>query len=208
MMVDRHPSDELLEQYALGALPDTAAEGIEEHLLICSDCQDRLRQTDDFVQAARRAADELHANPPDAWQETWQFLRYRSQRPLALAAATTAMVSILLVAEPWRGHSGGPAAVVLLDAHRNGNAPAAGVVEADRPLALELDLSSLRPAGSYRVNVVGARGDTVVAASCRPEAGKAKVSIPNGLPPGTYWVRLQSPADNQELWRENALKVR
>ena len=49
----RHISEDLLDQYALKKLPEDEAAALEEHLLICHDCQDRLRLTEAFIAALR-----------------------------------------------------------------------------------------------------------------------------------------------------------
>ena len=49
--IDRHPGDEDLEQYALGSLPEAAVPALEQHLLVCAACQDRMNETDLRVQA-------------------------------------------------------------------------------------------------------------------------------------------------------------
>ena len=55
----KHIAEDSLEQYAMGALPEPEAGPLEEHLLICTACQDRLQATDDFVAAMRTAAKAL-----------------------------------------------------------------------------------------------------------------------------------------------------
>ncbi len=52
----QHIAEDSLEQYAMGALPEPEAGPLEEHLLICTACQDRLQTTDDYVAAMRAAA--------------------------------------------------------------------------------------------------------------------------------------------------------
>jgi anti-sigma factor RsiW len=52
----QHISEDSLEQYAMGAFPEPEAGPLEEHLLICTACQDRLQATDDYVAAMRAAA--------------------------------------------------------------------------------------------------------------------------------------------------------
>ena len=51
-----HISDDDLERYAIGTLPETELAPLEEHLLICSDCRDRLEATERYVVAMRAAA--------------------------------------------------------------------------------------------------------------------------------------------------------
>lgn len=45
-----HATDDALEEYALGRIRGAALARIEEHLLVCETCQDRLSQLDMFVQ--------------------------------------------------------------------------------------------------------------------------------------------------------------
>ncbi len=45
-----HATEEALEEYALGRLRGTALTRLEEHILICEECQDRLSELDAFVQ--------------------------------------------------------------------------------------------------------------------------------------------------------------
>lgn len=45
-----HATEETLEEFALGRLRGAALTRLEEHLLICEECQDRLSELDAFVQ--------------------------------------------------------------------------------------------------------------------------------------------------------------
>lgn len=55
--------DHLLERYAMGQLSDQESEPVEEHLLLCPACQDRLLVLDDFVQVMK-AALAVPTSPP------------------------------------------------------------------------------------------------------------------------------------------------
>jgi Putative zinc-finger len=48
-----HPSEEVLEQYLFGSLPEPEAEGVEEHLLVCHSCIEFAEQLLVFVQSLR-----------------------------------------------------------------------------------------------------------------------------------------------------------
>jgi len=48
-----HPSEEELEQYLFGSLPEPEAEGVEEHLLVCHSCIESAEQVLAFVQSLR-----------------------------------------------------------------------------------------------------------------------------------------------------------
>ena len=53
-----HATDDTLERNAMRTLPAPESERLEEHLLICSACRDRLESTDQYV-AAMRAAGKI-----------------------------------------------------------------------------------------------------------------------------------------------------
>lgn len=59
-----HFPDDILEKYAIGKLSDQESEPVEEHLLLCSVCQERLEELDDFVQAIRIALADPAPTPP------------------------------------------------------------------------------------------------------------------------------------------------
>lgn len=59
-----HFPDHLLENYAMGKLSDHESEPVEEHLLLCSLCQERLDELDDFVQAIKTALADPEPTSP------------------------------------------------------------------------------------------------------------------------------------------------
>ena len=61
---DRHFSEQVLEDYALGMLSEENCAALEEHLLICPLCQDLLADADEYVQAAKAAAALLAGTAP------------------------------------------------------------------------------------------------------------------------------------------------
>lgn len=46
-MISEHITDECLERYSRGALEEPALADVEEHLLICEQCRQRLNNFDD-----------------------------------------------------------------------------------------------------------------------------------------------------------------
>ena len=60
-----HISDAALENYSLDHLAEPELEVVEEHILICPTCQDRLTEIDDFVRAFRMAHTHLEEVGPD-----------------------------------------------------------------------------------------------------------------------------------------------
>jgi hypothetical protein len=53
---DRHYSEQVFEEYALGMRPEEDCASLEEHLLICPACQDLLAEEDDYIQVVKVAA--------------------------------------------------------------------------------------------------------------------------------------------------------
>jgi len=49
MPLAAHWNEEVLEIYALGQSAPEETDAIEEHLLVCCECQDRLRKLDEFI---------------------------------------------------------------------------------------------------------------------------------------------------------------
>ena len=53
----QHLTEDLLEQYLFGTLPDAEVERLEEHLLVCHSCIDAAEQFLAFVQSLRSTLD-------------------------------------------------------------------------------------------------------------------------------------------------------
>jgi len=196
-----HVTEEDLEQYCLGGLTEVGCVRLEEHLLLCETCRDRLTETENFVGAMRAASRQLHEQQREehsagivasrSWRRTWPG----HLAPMLIAAL------LLVCAAVWSGHHSSvpapPPFAVELTAMR-GAAP--GRAPAGRPLLLELDLSGLGDGQPFSGEVVDASGSGVakfpVAASVRLQA----------LPPGSYFVRIYKSSG--ELLREYALTVK
>jgi len=56
-----HIPEELLEEFALGRVPDPDCTPVDEHLLICPACQNNLAEIDEYIRVIRAA---LAALPP------------------------------------------------------------------------------------------------------------------------------------------------
>jgi hypothetical protein len=54
-----HISEDDLEQYAMRTMPEAELDHLEGHLLVCSECRDRLVETEQYVTAIRAAAARL-----------------------------------------------------------------------------------------------------------------------------------------------------
>jgi hypothetical protein len=79
--LDHHYPEETWENYALGHLSDRESETLEEHLLICSVCQDLLAQTEEYIEVAKAALRLSAASDPST--------RNRRRQSKSVAAAAT-----------------------------------------------------------------------------------------------------------------------
>ena len=74
MTTGGHAAEEALERFCLGSASATELEGIESHLLVCTACQDRLRETERYVRTMQQATAQAVADQL-ARQARWRQLR-------------------------------------------------------------------------------------------------------------------------------------
>ncbi len=205
-----HPSEDALEQYALGSMPEEQAAELEEHLLICATCQDRLQETDEFIAVMREAARQWREAPPPRWQlllgRVQRWLDPRALRWVAAAAAVLLLVLIpRLLLEP-RQRAAQPV-TILLRAHRAFEPEMFVAAPADRPLQLAWDPAGLGGDDCCRVEVVDTAGRVLIRSRVLQQSEGPQVRV-EGFSPGAYWVRLYGLAPGAPLLREFALRVR
>ena len=167
-------SDEQLELYALGRLGEPAIAQVEEHLLICAACQERLDETESFAVAMREA---IAAEPaPRSWFARFRDMGFRMPAPIWAASLAALLLALGMYLHSGR-NSLPPLALLQLTAVR-------GDVPAVEP-ARETDITLAdAPAGlTLRVEVVDAAGGTVW-------KGTDTLKIAGPLPVGSYFVRL------------------
>ena len=68
---DPHRTDDELELYALGRLADPQVAVVEEHLLVCVACQERLDEVEAFALAMREGISAEPAPEPRADWFAW-----------------------------------------------------------------------------------------------------------------------------------------
>jgi len=89
-----HISADALEAYAMGKLSLNESVPLEEHLLICSQCQTRLEQTDEYIQVIQAAASDLSRRPASNLR---RFLpELKSVAPIARSAPLIVNAATLL----------------------------------------------------------------------------------------------------------------
>jgi anti-sigma factor RsiW len=192
-----HVSDDELEQYLLGSLPEPDVNEVEYHLLVCPPCQDLLEETEQYLATMKIATAQgcpAQSGSPSGRDGCNSSSRCPSRRWQQPACALFAF--ILLV--PRNSQT----ATLELESLRG---PESAVqAPSNAKLTLRLSLVGIaRVAGPLAVQIADAGGSIVARSSPEIEGSRA-VSHVDALRPGIYWVRLH---DKGELVREFGLSV-
>ena len=198
-----HPTDEALEQYATHSLPEPALAEIEEHLLVCSQCQLQFEEIDAYVSAMRSAAKRLEQED-ESKRRYWAWVsRALTFRRFGWAMAVTALVlGVIALRIAIRPDQTGEPFALVLEARRGSGMQHA---PAGRRLELSLDTQGLPSFPSYPLEVVDESGQQQYESRVTAEQSAARASLRAGLRRGTYFIRLYSPS--RELLREYGLQI-
>jgi predicted anti-sigma-YlaC factor YlaD len=197
MEISRHIEEEKVEGYVMGALAEDAAADVEQHLLVCEACRDRVTEAEAYVLAMKRTTPRMapHESSTETNRSGWNF------RLLLPAFAVFALLLVVVAIRflPLAGDQT-PVAIALV-AMRGSDAAAQG--PANRPLLLQPDLRGLPAAPAYRIAVVAVSGS--IAWQSTLASGEAPGVVAPPQPKGVYFVRVSLPSG--ELLREYALEV-
>ena len=191
-----HLTEEIIEQYSMGSLSETAIERVEEHLFVCHSCQDLHTQTDDFVTTMRAATHELSLQPEPEPVAAWWRKLFVIPKPMMAAAACALLALAFFIPRDRQ------IATVELQTLRGPEAPS--VAPAGASLNLRLSLRGLDATGPLRIEVADASGNIVTKTEAERADGLALAKT-DSLVSGIHWVRLYS---GDELLREYGLNVR
>jgi len=177
--------DDRLELYALGRLPASEVEKIEEHLLICDYCRDRLDEVAAFAFSAREA---LKQTAPERHSSFWASFSWLPNigfwRP-GLAVASGVAVLMLGIGT-YRVRQDGalaPVAALRLTAMRSASVPIV-------PPSGELDIDFIDAPKAAKAIIVDAQGSTVWAGAAIHGSGDATIRVQAALAEGDYFVRV------------------
>jgi hypothetical protein len=182
--IHRHMEPEELERYSLGYTTAVETERIEEHLLVCEQCREKLDETEGFAIAMKAAATQLDRK---SWRPGW----------ISIVAAAACLVLSVGLALRWHSNPQ-PAFAVNLAATRSLATVAA---PAGRALELHPDLTGLTASPAYRLELVNQTGSQVWRGDL---GGQAAVTVP-AQSSGTYFIRIYTQSG--ELLREYGLKI-
>jgi hypothetical protein len=185
-----HESEDQLELYALDRLNDTETIRVEEHLMVCEPCRERLEEITAFALAIRdvlKDHPELVSEPANGWRERLRekWLGLADWKPqFALAAGAAVLVAGLAVGIHSMGGDASLRAVASLQL---------GVVRAtipDVPASRELDitLSDIPVSAKLsRFEIVDKAGSSVWTGV--PDA-RGHLRVGRHLAQGAYFARL------------------
>ncbi len=193
---ENHVTEDQLERYSAGSLPETAVARVEEHVLVCETCQDKLAYADAWVRSVRWAGAQLRREP----QGFWQRLRVPHMVP-ALAASLIVLFAVVFYLQSNK-RAVAPFAVALQATRGETMAH----VPAHQPLVIHPNLDGLPQFPTYRLEIVDAVGKQVFESSLALVPGHNPASTISGVTPGVYFARVYSPAG--DLLREYALEAR
>lgn len=179
-----HESDDRLELYSLNRLPDSDIESVEEHLLVCDSCRERLDQIGEFALAMRAA---LKTRPVTPFFPGWFSLSSFEWLTPQLGRTAAVAALVLAVGIYWTAGNARltQVASLQLTALRGGAVPAVGT-------ARELDLSFGGAAGASRAEIVDDSGGAVWKGSLTASGEQVRAKVMKTLSPGGYIARVYS----------------
>jgi hypothetical protein len=199
-----HPTEDLLEEYSFGRVLEPALAPLEEHLLDCTLCQDRLLAVDEYTALMKAGIAAIERER----EVTRASLRFAiPSAPVVFAAAV--MLVLVGITIGWRLQPSAAVAsastmTVKLTALRGGDGDGLARASFGRPLDLTFDRTDLPAALAYRLEVVSSSGHRLWSGAAQVEPQGLSARVTRRLAPGVYWVRLYSDG---QLRREFGLRV-
>jgi hypothetical protein len=202
-----HLSPDQIESYALNRCTPEELDLAEDHLLLCESCRQAVEQEDMTIAYLKLELAEMAEKA--AAEKTWKNLLHRKwtsflgavqwQQTLVPAAGLAAAAILYFNSPPSADYQH-----LQLVAQRGVEQQQRNVPE--KPLRLELDLSLLPSQSNLWVEIV-ADGSNAVLFRRVLQWSKPVVQIPQGLPPGDYWVRAYPTSATDTPLREYALHI-
>jgi Putative zinc-finger len=224
--VQRHPTTDVLEEYAFHRLPEPDTEALEEHLLMCPECQDSLADMDEYILLVKHVTARHQSRHKSVLQPEFAATRKPTHlgraldisgmdviRSLGFAlAAALVLICVGIARFSWPVAPVVTAEPVELIALRGGDDallnpfinPLVNHAHAGRPLDMNVDVTGLPSSDRYRIEIVNSAGQRAWDGQVQGSGNPLAVHIAKGFRRGQYWVRLYS---SSQLLREFGLKV-
>ena len=179
-----HGTDEQLELYALGRLPESEHILLEGHLIVCSACRRRLDGIGDFALGMRAAGAEVVS---ESWSGANPHLSAFLRRPLASVSLAFALLLIVLAIFSTGRTNLAPVASLQLTALRG------AMPETVPAQSYDLRLADVpHDGGPFHVEVVNAAGGSMWSGTAAGSPSGVEVTVTQRLKQGDYFVRVSS----------------
>jgi hypothetical protein len=193
-----HGTDDRLELYARGRLPESDLPVLEEHLMICTTCREKVDEIGDFALGMREALGT--AVVPQTRDFGWGLASLFRLPAFSMALALVALLVGIGVFSNGRTKFA-PSASLQLMAMR-------GEMPSTIP-AREFDLTLLdgpREGGPFRIEVLNATGASVWGGLAESGPAGIRFKLTQRLVQGDYFVRLYSVSG--KILREYGFRIR
>jgi hypothetical protein len=188
----KHVEEQRLEAYAMNALAEDKVAIVEEHLLFCTTCQDRLEAVERYSQAMRCAAKRIREEEVMAPESpgAMEWVRARLHFAVPIWTGALAMAGLIFMVGLQLGERPGPPVDVELQAVRGASTVTA---LAGHALHLLLDSRGVQDLQVWPIEIVDEDGSRVWngTGTSRPGASMSiEATADKAFKPGTYFVRL------------------
>jgi hypothetical protein len=203
----QHPSEEILERFALEQSNEAELDFTETHILACETCVTRLETLEIQIDATRLALQEIHkdevARAYARQNATWR--NWLTMPRLSMVGAAAALALVLSVA-PRTLFLHAPVAQVSLVAYRGVESAS---VPKNHPLHVRLNANDLDQK-TVNVALVDEGGSQVWEGAARVQQNEVDVNVPGITEAGAHFFRLYAPQSNGEgeLLREFSFQVK
>ena len=195
---DFHGTEDQLELYARGRLPESELPVLEEHLMICTNCRDKLDEIGDFALGMHEAS--IKAAVPQTGRAGWGLASFLRRPAFSMALAFVALLVVMGVFANGRPKFA-PSASLLLTATR-GEMP---LTVAAREFDVTLS-DGPREGGPFRIEVLTATGAKAWSGLAESSPAGVQFQLTEKLTQGDYFVRLYSVAG--KTLREYGFRIR
>jgi hypothetical protein len=188
-----HPAEDLLEEYSFGRIREPALTPLEEHLLICAQCQTQLLAIDEYRALMKSGITAFERKRQSAFVPSPHYLFPKIFANVLVAAAVFLMVAGVIGWRVYRPSTEvSEATIVRLIALRGGGGDGSAHARAGRRLNLVIDRLNLPSTLSYRLEIVNSSGRQVWSGITRVAGQDISANVDANFRSGVYWVRLYS----------------
>jgi hypothetical protein len=200
-----HPTEDLLEEYSFGRICEPALTPLEEHLLLCAQCQAQLLEIDEYRAVLKSGIAAFERNRQSAFAPSPSFVFPKLPGRILVAAAVLLMVAGVLGWRVYRPSTEvSDATTVRLIALRGNGGDGSAHARAGRRLKLVIDPTDLPSSLSYRLEIVSSSGQPVWSGITRVAGQDISADADADFQSGVYWVRLYS---GEKVLREFGLHI-